>query len=554
MRTVLMVLFDQVQSLDVTGPLEVFTGANTWRAGHGDAPSYDIRTASLGGRPVRTSSGLRVTPDEDLREFRVRRPDLLIVPGGEGSRRPDPELTGWLRSHGRQAERLVSVCTGAFLLAAAGLLDGRRVTTHWAYCASLAAKYPQVSVEQEPIFVRDGNVATSAGVTAGIDLALALVEDDLGRDAALDIARHLVVFLRRPGNQAQFSAQLAGQLANREPLREVQRWIADYPAADLSVETLARQASLSPRQFARAFAAEVGMPPGRYVDRVRLETARRRLEDTADGVEQTARSCGYGTPEAMRRAFIRALGVSPGEYRRRFRPPAISTSHQQLSHQQLTRRVMQIAILLFDRFTVLDAIGPYQVLSGLPGAEVSFVAERPGPIRDEEGSLVLSARAGLADVPRPDIIVVPGGPGQNDQMQDGPVHEWLRAADQATTWTTSVCTGSLILAAAGLLAGRRATSHWLALDELGQFGATPVTDRVVFDGKYVTAAGVSSGIDMGLALAGRIAGDQVAQAIQLMIEYDPQPPYDAGSPDRAPAEIVSRLRARSRFLLTGRQS
>ena len=324
MRTVLMVLFDQVQSLDVTGPLEVFTGANTWRASRGDGPAYDISTASLGGRPVRTSSGLRVTPDEDLREFRVPRPCLLIVPGGEGSRQPAPELTGWLRAHGGQADRQVSVCTGAFLLAAAGLLDGRRVTTHWAYCGSLAARYPQVSVEEEPIFVRDGNVATSAGVTAGIDLALALVEDDLGRDAALDIARHLVVFLRRPGNQAQFSAQLAVQLANREPLREVQRWIADHPGADLSVETLARQASLSPRQFARAFAAEVGMPPGRYVDRVRLETARRRLEDTADGVEQTARSCGYGTPEAMRRAFIRALGVSPGEYRRRFRSPVIN--------------------------------------------------------------------------------------------------------------------------------------------------------------------------------------------------------------------------------------
>ena len=152
------------------------------------------------------------------------------------------------------------------------------------------------------------------------------MEDDLGRDAALDIARHLVVFLRRPGNQAQFSAQLAGQLANREPLRDVQRWIADHPAADLSVEALASQASLSPRQFARAFAAEVGMPPGRYVDRVRLETARRRLEDTADGVEQTARSCGYGTPEAMRRAFMRALGVSPGEYRRRFRPAQLTAA------------------------------------------------------------------------------------------------------------------------------------------------------------------------------------------------------------------------------------
>jgi transcriptional regulator GlxA family with amidase domain len=318
MRTVLMVLFDQVQSLDVTGPLEVFTGANAWRASRGEDPAYDLRTASLGGHPVRTSSGLRVTPDADLRTLTA--PGLLIVPGGEGARRPEPELAGWLRDHAPQAERLVSVCTGAFLLAEAGLLAGRRVTTHWAYCGALAARYPDVSVEPDPIFVRDGHLATSAGVTAGIDLALALAEDDLGREAALDIARHLVVFLRRPGNQAQFSAQLAGQLASREPLRDVQRWIAEHPAADLSVETLASQASLSPRQFARAFAAEVGMPPGRYVDQVRLEAARRRLEDTPDGVEQTARSCGYGTPEAMRRAFVRALGVSPGEYRRRFRP------------------------------------------------------------------------------------------------------------------------------------------------------------------------------------------------------------------------------------------
>jgi transcriptional regulator GlxA family with amidase domain len=213
---------------------------------------------------------------------------------------------------------------------------------------------------------------------------------------------------------------------------------------------------------------------------------------------------------------------------------------------------MQIAILLFDRFTVFDAIGPYQALSGLPGAEVAFVAERPGPIRDEQGSVLLSAEAGLPDVPHPGVIVVPGGPGQDSQMQDGLVHEWLRTADQTSVWTTSVCTGSLILAAAGLLSGRRATSHWLALDELGRLGATPVGERVVFDGKYVTAAGVSAGIDMGLALAGRIAGDEVAQAIQLMIEYDPQPPYDAGSPDRAPAGIVRSMRARSRFLLTGR--
>jgi len=327
MRTVLIVLFDGVQSLDVTGPLEVFAGASRWRSSRDpdspDGPAYRIRTASLGGHPVRTSSGLRLSPDEDLADEDLAGeagPDVLIVPGGEGTRRADPALVAWLRAHGSRAGRLVSVCTGAFLLAEAGLLDRRRVTTHWAYCDTLAARFPEIIVDPDPIFVTDGNVTTSAGVTAGIDLALALVEDDLGRDVALDIARHLVVFLRRPANQAQFSTQLAAQLADREPLREVQRWIADHPAADLSVETLAGRASLSPRQFARAFAAEVGMPPGRYVDRVRLETARRRMEDTADGVEETARLCGYGTPEAMRRAFIRALGVSPAEYRRRFRP------------------------------------------------------------------------------------------------------------------------------------------------------------------------------------------------------------------------------------------
>ena len=334
MHTVLIVLFDGVQSLDVTGPLEVFAGANNWSS-RPDRPApktrtpYRIRTASLGGHPVRTSSGLRLTPDRALAPHgtltpgeapATDRPDVLLVPGGEGARRGDPELVAWLRAHGPGAGQLVSVCTGAFLLAEAGLLDRRRVTTHWAYCAALAARFPDLIVDPDPIFIADGNVITSAGVTAGIDLALALVENDLGRDAALDIARHLVVFLRRPANQAQFSTQLAAQLADREPLREVQRWIADHPAADLSVETLAGRASLSPRQFARAFTAQVGVPPGRYVDRVRLEAARRRMEDTGAGVEETARRCGYGTPEAMRRAFIRALGVSPAEYRRRFRP------------------------------------------------------------------------------------------------------------------------------------------------------------------------------------------------------------------------------------------
>jgi putative intracellular protease/amidase len=213
---------------------------------------------------------------------------------------------------------------------------------------------------------------------------------------------------------------------------------------------------------------------------------------------------------------------------------------------------MQIAIVLYDRFTALDAVGPYQVLTSLPGAEVVFAAEQPGPVTDDVGRLRLAAEAALADVPRPDVVLVPGGPGQNDQMQDGPLHEWLRAADETTAWTTSVCTCSLILAGAGLLRGRRATSYWMALHQLEQHGAIPVAERVVFDGKYVTAAGVSSGIDMALTLAGRIAGDETAQAIQLGIEYDPRPPYDAGSPGRAPAAIVRRLESRSRFILTGR--
>jgi len=324
MRTVLIVLFDGVQSLDLTGPLEVFNAANRWCAERDATPGYAITTASLNAAAVRTSSGLGLLPDADLATLQDP-PYLLVVPGGEGARRRDPDLVGWLRQHARAASKLASVCTGAFLLAEAGLLTGRRVTTHWQRCADLAAQYPDVTVDPDPIFIKDGKLATSAGVTAGIDLALALVEDDLGRDAALAVARQLVVFLRRPGSQSQFSAQLSAQVAERQPLREVQQWIAEHPAADLSVETLAERASLSPRQFARAFAAETGLPPGRYVDLARLEAARRHLEEAAAGVEQAARACGYGTPEAMRRAFIRALGVSPAEYRRRFRPTTTAT-------------------------------------------------------------------------------------------------------------------------------------------------------------------------------------------------------------------------------------
>jgi transcriptional regulator GlxA family with amidase domain len=208
---------------------------------------------------------------------------------------------------------------------------------------------------------------------------------------------------------------------------------------------------------------------------------------------------------------------------------------------------MNIAIVLYDRFTALDAVGPYEVLSRLPGVELAFVAAQAGPVRTDNGMLTMLAEHSLAQAPRPDLVLVPGGPGEVAERAGGAVIDWLRDTDRTSTWTTAVCTGSLILAAAGLLDGRRATTHWLALEELGRLGAEPVAERVVFDGKLVTAAGVSAGIDMALALAARIAGDGVAQAIQLGIEYDPQPPFDAGSPDKAPAEIVAALRARSRF-------
>ncbi|MEU2286619.1 DJ-1/PfpI family protein [Streptomyces sp. NPDC013178] len=211
---------------------------------------------------------------------------------------------------------------------------------------------------------------------------------------------------------------------------------------------------------------------------------------------------------------------------------------------------MQIAIVLFDRFTALDAVGPYETLGRLPDAETVFVAEKSGPVRTDTGSLALTADRTFAEVPNPDIVVVPGGPGQTAQMDNEVLLEWLRTADATSTWTTSVCTGSLLLAAAGLLDGRRATSHWLALDFLEGFGVEATQERVVTDGKYVTAAGVSSGIDMGLILLGRLAGDEHAQAVQLLTEYDPQPPYDAGSPRKAPAHLVEEFRSKSRFILT----
>ncbi|MGA9722952.1 MAG: GlxA family transcriptional regulator [Candidatus Binatus sp.] len=325
-RRVVMLAFPDAQILDVTGPLEVFgraarllTEERGWRIA-----AYTVEIAAAKAGPFATSSGIRLIADRSIAQVRGLI-DTILVAGGRGTTVAlrDRAMIDWLRGSIRRTRRLCSVCTGAFLLAEAGLLDGLRATTHWRQCERLAAQYPAVSVETDPIFVREGKIFTSAGVTAGIDLALALLEEDHGRDIALAVARELVMFLRRPGGQSQFSVQLSAQVADREPLRELQRWIADHLGADLSVDTLARRAAMSPRNFARVFTREVGVTPGEFVQNSRVEAARRRLEESADGVDSIASECGFGTRESMRRAFIRRLHVPPSAYRSRF--------HQKLS-------------------------------------------------------------------------------------------------------------------------------------------------------------------------------------------------------------------------------
>ena len=317
MRRIVIVAYPGVQTLDVTGPAEVFRAAGLIKP-----PGYEVTVAAPELGPLRTST-VSLAPDTRL-ESCTGPIDTLVVAGGTGSRRAedDRRLVGWIAGAARRSRRVASVCTGAFLLARAGLLDGRRATTHWASCADLAARYPAVTVEPDPIFVRDGDVVTSAGVTAGMDLALGLVEEDLGREVALEAARWLVVFLQRPGGQAQFSAQLAAQAADRAPLRELQAWIPDHLDEDLSVRALARRACMSDRNFARAFRRETGMTPGAYVESARVERARIALETGDLPVEAIALQAGFGTVETMRRAFRRRVGVSPNDYRTRFRRQA----------------------------------------------------------------------------------------------------------------------------------------------------------------------------------------------------------------------------------------
>jgi transcriptional regulator GlxA family with amidase domain len=318
MRHVAILVFPRMQVLDAVGPAEVLETASLLAGGS----AYQVEVVAAEAGPVATSS-VSIVAERSLSE--VRGPlDTLLVAGGWGVElaAKDEPTVRWVRATARRSRRVASVCTGSFMLAEAGLLDGRRATTHWVACQAMAERYPRVEVDPLPIFVRDGNVITSAGVTAGMDLALALVEEDLGRELALDVARHLVLFLKRPGGQAQFSAQLAAQLSEREPLRELQLWIADHLGEDLSVPALARRAHMSERHFARAFRAGTGMTPGAFVEAARVERARIALESADESIESVARVAGFGTVETMRRAFGRRLGVAPADYRSRFRSQA----------------------------------------------------------------------------------------------------------------------------------------------------------------------------------------------------------------------------------------
>lgn len=315
-KTVVLAALPGVQLLDVSGPLDVFAEANA-QAGR---EVYRLLVAAAQAGPVRSSSGVRLIPDYVLGRDPDEPIDTLLVAGRPNAddAPSDRRLIEWLRQRAPKARRYGSVCSGAFLLAAAGLLDGRRAATHWAVAARLAQRYPKVRVDADAIQVRDGPVRTAAGVTAGLDLALALVEEDLGRELALRVASQLVMFFKRPGGQLQFSRDGGAAPAGRSALQELQRWVAAHPALDHSVARLAERLDLSARHFSRLFRNEVGASPAAWVEQARVAAARARLEQGREAPKQVAAQCGFANADAMRRAFARHVGVTPAEYRKRF--------------------------------------------------------------------------------------------------------------------------------------------------------------------------------------------------------------------------------------------
>lgn len=327
-KEIVIIGSDDAQILDITGPCEILSAAGSLAS---EQNAYAITLAAPKVGPLTTSSGLSLSADRSYLDFtdgEIDKIDTLIVSGGGGIRHhmEDPSLLAFVAKASAKARRVASVCTGAFVLAAAGLLDGRRAVTHWMYCDTLAKNFPEVQVDQDAIYVRDGDLWTSAGVTAGMDLALALVEDDLGRDVALEVARQKVMFMMRPGGQSQYSSHLAAQHNHSSPLSSLLSWIVDHIDQKLSISQLAAQAAMSERNFARHFSRETGTTPARFVEAARVEAARRSLEETNTlAIDIIALKSGFTNAERMRRAFHRHLGISPQHYRDRFgHPPRIS--------------------------------------------------------------------------------------------------------------------------------------------------------------------------------------------------------------------------------------
>ncbi len=323
-KLIVQVIFQEAQALDITGPLEVFAQANKFLLQHGKVtfPVYDLLLVSPNEEPVTMSSGIRLLADETFETFNDsnRRIDTLIISGGNGVEniKLDSNFIAFVKKHAEEARRVTSICTGTFALAQTGLLKNRQATTHWASCQKLADDHPDIAVEPDMIYVRDHNIYTSAGVTAGIDLALALVEEDFGRELALEVAKQLVVFMKRQGGQSQFSTTLARQHVIDHVIKDTLNWVTQNPDKDLSMETLASQSRMSERNFARVFKKEIGMTPGKYIEKMRVEIATNLIEASNNNLQQIATRSGFLSEEKMRRAFKRQLGVLPHVYRKRF--------------------------------------------------------------------------------------------------------------------------------------------------------------------------------------------------------------------------------------------
>jgi transcriptional regulator GlxA family with amidase domain len=327
-RRIGFLVFPDCEILDVSGPFEVFFFADHWlgRLGRTREPGYQSIVIAAAPGILRTMSGMEIVATHSYNDISDGL-DTLVVAGGFGVEQAskDEALVEWVRSIAPRARRVASICSGAFILAAAGLLHQRRITTHWLFSDLLASAYSSIKVDASKIFVRDGNIYTSGGITAGIDLALALVEEDVGPEVMLAVARTMVVFPRRPGGQSQFSAYTyLSEHTSRPEISELRTWMMSHPEADLSVPALADRMAMSPRNFSRLFHSEMGEPPGRFAEKVRAEAARCKLEQTIIPVETIAKECGFGDPERMRRAFQRLYDTSPADYRARFRSTEIA--------------------------------------------------------------------------------------------------------------------------------------------------------------------------------------------------------------------------------------